>query len=409
LFEEIAMMRILFCNYEYPPLGGGGGVINALIAQEMAKHHEVTVLTSQGLGLPKESIENGVKVVRTPVFFRKQEAVANPFSMLAFIPMGIKTGYELIKANQFDVINTHFVLPTGPVGDSLASFAKIPNVLSLHGGDLYDPSKSLSPHRHQIFRTWIRWLLRRADVVVGQSRNTLENMRHFYTPEIGGCRIPLAIQRPPVSNAASRESYGIAEDEVLLVTVGRLVARKNVSQLILMMEKMRNERVRLLIMGSGPQEKLLKEEVAERQLEDKILFLGFVDEAEKFRILRMCDVYVSTSQHEGFGLVFLEGMACGLPVVCYDHGGQTDFLRDQESGYIIRLNNVELFKERCQLLVNDATLRKTIGEANKRRVEEFYIDKCALKYESIFKEAMAIYASKRSEKGIGTLQKHTVS
>ena len=44
-------MNILFCNYEYPPLGGGGGVVNALLAEELAKRHDVTVLTSQGLGL----------------------------------------------------------------------------------------------------------------------------------------------------------------------------------------------------------------------------------------------------------------------------------------------------------------------------------------------------------------------
>ena len=113
-------MRILFCNYEYPPLGGGGGVVNALLAQELAKHHEVTLLTSQGMGLPKEKIENGVRVLRVPVFFRKQQAVANPLSLLAFIPLGIKAGKSLLKTTQFDVINTHFALPSGPVGDFLS-------------------------------------------------------------------------------------------------------------------------------------------------------------------------------------------------------------------------------------------------------------------------------------------------
>jgi len=402
-------MRILFCNYEYPPLGGGGGVINALIAQELAKHHEVTVLTSQGLGLPRERIEDGVKVVRAPVFFRKQEAVANLHSMLAFIPMGIKTGHRLLKSNHYDVINTHFVLPTGPVGDALASMGKIPNVLSLHGGDLYDPSKSLSPHRHPLLRSWIRWLLRRADVVVGQSRNTLENMRRFYTPEIGGCRIPLAIQEPRVKEPASRERYGFDEDDILLVTVGRLVARKNITQLIEMVEAVANKRVRLLIMGSGPQEQLLREEARKRQLEDQIIFLGFVEEDEKFRILRMSDMYVSTSQHEGFGLVFLEAMACGLPVVCYDHGGQTDFLRDDETGYLVELNNLDLFKERCQLLIKNAPLRRQMGDKNKSRVEEFYIDRCALKYEGIFKEAMAIHAGTQSAgHRVWSMQKRTV-
>ncbi len=387
-------MRILFCNFEYPPLGGGGGVINALLAQELAKRHEVTVLTSQGLalpvkqldGLPSGRMENGVKVIRVPVYFRREEAVANLASMLMFLPMGIKAGVKLLKTQSYDVINTHFVLPTGPVGDTLARFAGIPNVLTLHGGDLYDPSKVTSPHRHPLLRTWVRRLLRRADVVVGQSSNTLQNMRRYYTPEIAGARIPLGIQRPK-REAASRHTYGLKQDDVLLVTVGRLVSRKAVHQLIAAVAGLKQERVRLLIIGAGPEERKLRDEAAKRELGSRILFMGQVDEAEKFRILHMCDLYVSTSQHEGFGLVFLEAMACGLPIVCYDHGGQTDFLQDGENGCVVPLNHVDLFRENCRALIEKDSLRKMIGETNQRAVEEYYIDRCAAKYEAIFAKA----------------------
>jgi glycosyltransferase involved in cell wall biosynthesis len=330
-----------------------------------------------------------VRVVRTPVFFRKQEAVANLFSMLAFLPMGVQTGKKLLRVGRYDVINTHFVLPTGPVGDALARFGDVPNVLSLHGGDLYDPSKWRSPHHHPYLRAWVRRLLRRADMVVGQSRNTLENMRRFYTPEIQGVQIPLGIRRPQ-AGAALRSHYGCQESDVLLVTVGRLVARKGLPQLITVMTDLRNAKVRLLIVGTGPQEQLLKEEVSKRQLTQQILFLGYVEEAEKFRILQMCDLYVSTSQHEGFGLVFLEAMACGLPIVCYDHGGQTDFLRDRETGYLIPLNATNLFKERCAALSGDPELRRAIGNHNKHLVEEYYIDNCATKYEQLFYETVKL-------------------
>ena len=350
-------------------MGGGGGVVNALLAQELAKRHDVTVLTSQALGLPSQGIEGGVRVVRTPVFFRKHQAVANLLSMLAFLPMGLQTGKKLFRAGQYDIINTHFALPTGPVGDALARFAKVPNVLSVLGGDLYDPSKWLSPHRHWVLRSWVRRLLRRADVVVGGSRNTLDNMRRFYTPELQGVQIPLGIRRPEAGSAV-RSDYGFQESDVLLVTVGRLIARKGLKQLIGMMAALMNPKIRLLIVGTGPQEQLLKEEVSTRRLTGKVLFLGHVAEAEKFSILRMCDVYVSTSQHEGFGLVFLEAMACGLPVICYAHGGQTDFLRDQETGYLLPLNDADLFAERCQQLVGSPELRKTMGVHNRQRVED---------------------------------------
>lgn len=390
-------MRILFCNYEYPPLGGGGGVINALLAEEMAKKHDVTVLTSRGLGLPHERIENGVKVIRAPVFFRRQEAVANLLSMFAFIPMGIRIGKKLIMNKGFDVINTHFVLPTGPVGNALSRFGRIPNVLSLHGGDLYDPSKLTSPHRYPLLRAWIRRLLRSADVVVGQSRNTLQNMQSFYTPEIQGVRIPLGIQRPKISQV-NRSRYGCREDDILLITVGRLVSRKAIPQLISMMDNLRKENVRLFILGSGPQERLLKEECRKKGLGDRILFQGHVEETEKFKILKMCDLYVSTSQHEGFGLVFLEAMACGLPIVCYNHGGQTDFLEDGLTGYLLPLNDLNGFEDRCRILIRDRHLRRRMGEENRKRVEGFYIDNCARRYETLFQEAVAI---NRKENAVG--------
>jgi glycosyltransferase involved in cell wall biosynthesis len=373
-------------------MGGGGGVVNALLAQELAKRHDVTVLTSQGLNLPPERVDGGVRVVRAPVFFRKQQAVANLFSMLAFLPMGVHTGKRLFKAGRYDIINTHFVLPTGPVGDALARFADVPNVLSLHGGDLYDPSKWLSPHQHVYLRSWVRRLLRRADVIVGQSRNTLENMRRFYSPELQGVQIPLGIRRPQ-AGAALRRHYGCQEADVLLVTVGRLVARKGLPQLITVMTALRNTKTRLLIVGTGPQEQLLKEEVRKQQLAQQILFLGYVKEAEKFCILQMCDLYVSTSQHEGFGLVFLEAMACGLPIVCYDHGGQTDFLRNRETGYLIPLNDTNLFKECCAALSSDPELRRAIGNHNKHLVEEYYIETCARKYEQLFYETVNLKIS----------------
>lgn len=382
-------MKILFVNYEYPPLGGGGGVMNAQIAQELAKRHDVTVLTSQGLGLPRTSVENEVKVERVPVFFRKGQATANLHSMLAFIPMAISAGKKLVLANSYDVINTHFVLPTGPVGNALSRFANIPNVLTVHGGDLYDPSKFTSPHRHLFLRIWIRYLLRSADVVVGQSNNTLENLRRYYTPEIQGVRIPLGIFRPK-GYSASRAQYGFAPEDILLVTVGRLIARKAVHQLIAMLSRLKNKHVHLLVVGSGPAEYSLREGAQASGLENQVHFMGYVEEEEKFRLLGISDIYVSTAQHEGFCLSFLEAMACKLPIVSYDNGGHMDYLKDEETGYIVPLNNLDLFTKRCALLIEQADLRHRLGLNNLNLVENYYIDSCASMYESEFNRAVSM-------------------
>jgi glycosyltransferase involved in cell wall biosynthesis len=386
-------MRILFCNFEYPPLGGGGGVINALLAEELARHHDVTVLTSRALGLPARSEERRVQVVRVPTCFRRQQAVANLPSMFAFMLTGYRWGRRLLAAETHDVINTHFALPTGPVGDALARHAGLPNVLSVHGGDIYDPSKLTSPHRHPALRLWIRRLAARADLVVGASRNTLDNLRRFYAPACRTALIPLAIARPP-RGAARRETYGFAADEVLLVTVGRLVRRKAVDQLVAMMRALPG-RARLVVVGSGPEERPLRAAAAAGGVADRVCFLGQVEETEKFRVLRMADVYVTTSQHEGFGLVFLEAMACGLPVVAYDHGGQTDFLRDGETGSLAALNDLDGFTERCARLIADADRRRTLGARNLRDAERFFIDACARRYVEAFAQVIQARAAQR--------------
>lgn len=378
-------MRILFCNYEYPPLGGGGGVTTSLLAQELAKRHEVTVLTSQAFGLPLEKSEGRVKVVRVPVFFRRKESVASLLSMATFIPRAIQRGRKLLKSNNYDLINTHFVLPSGPVGDALSRYGKVPNLLFLHGGDLYDPSKSTSPHRHLLLRAWIRMLLKRADVVAAHSRDVFECARRFYNPQIEGVQIPAMIKKPPIKKGC-REQYGCKADETLLVAVGRLVARKAVDQLILLMDSLGKERTRLIIIGTGPEEQSLKDEVSKRPLNNRILFLGHLPESEKLRILQMCDIYVSSSQHEGFGLVFLEAMAAGLPIICYDKGGHTDFLADNSTGFVVPLNDLKSFGQRCLRLIKDRALRVGMGQYNLRLVKEFFVENCAKRYEYHFEE-----------------------
>ena len=99
-------------------------------------------------------------------------------------------------------------------------------------------------------------------------------------------------------------------------------------------------------------------------------------------------VFVSTSQHEGFGLVFLEAMAQGLPIVCYDRGGQTDFLRTGETGFVVPLNDQARFKDALLALHADPDSRRQYGRGNLERVEQFFIDTCAARYEDIFTAAI---------------------
>jgi glycosyltransferase involved in cell wall biosynthesis len=393
-------MRILLCNYEYPPLGGGGGVVMAAIARELARCHSVTVLTSRAGSLPAESNDAGVRVVRVPVLFRTQLAVANLPSMAAYLPMGAWRGLQLARQSAFDVINTHFVVPTGPLGDWLARRLGVPNVLSVHGGDLFDPSKSSSPHRHAALRAAVAALLRRADTVIAQSRDTAAHVERLYGVRRPLELVPLGIERPPRFAAAdaaqTRAQLGVPTSACVLISIGRLVPRKAASQLLQMLARASRRDLYLVVVGDGPELPALRATATQLGVAERVRFLGQATEAQKHGALAAADLFVSTSQHEGFGLVFLEAMAHALPIICYDRGGQIDYLATPQTGRVVRLNDLEAFTTAVLALAAEPAERATIGAHNRERVKEFFIDRCALRYETLFESALRHHATPRA-------------
>jgi glycosyltransferase involved in cell wall biosynthesis len=382
-------MKILFCNYEYPPLGGGGGVVMAALARQLARRHEVTVLTSRAGGLLPDNLEGGVRVVRVPVFFRRELAVANFPSMFAYLPTGLARGLRLGGSGAFDIVNTHFVVPTGPLGHALAKWYRVPNVLSIHGGDLFDPSKRSSPHLHAPLRLAVRSMLRKADAVVGQSRDTVRHVTDLYGVRRDIGLIPLGIERPMSIASASRAAFGVPENAFALVTIGRLVARKATAQLVDAIANSAIPNAHLLIVGDGPDREAIERRASERGVADRVHVLGQTTEEDKYAALACADAFISTSQHEGFGLVFLEAMAFGLPVLCYDRGGQTDFLKSNETGFVVRLNNEAEFVRALRQLHDDREARVRFGKHNLQLVENYFIDSCARKYEQVFEDSIA--------------------
>jgi glycosyltransferase involved in cell wall biosynthesis len=371
------------CNFEYPPLGGGGGIAMAMLAKSLATRHDITVLTSGTDGATRTTEEDGVRVVRVPVLGRRRSSNASLVSLAAYLPAAAYRGAGLLRSEKYDVVNSHFVLPTGVVGALLARRARVPHVISVHGGDLYDPSKWLSPHAHATLRHAVRRLLRGSRLVIGQSTNTLENLSRFYPTTTPAIRIPLGIPDRPVPRP-DRKRWGIGDDALLLVTVCRLVKRKGLEQLIQLMQRIEDLDCHLLVVGNGPQESALRELSQRLGVAERVKFVGWVSDEDKFCALASADAFVSTSQHEGFGLMYLEAMCCAIPVVTYDNGGQTDFLRDGETGGLVPVNDLAAFETSLRKLLADPERRRRIGEANRHKFEGLTIEQCALRYEDAF-------------------------
>lgn len=377
--------KILIVNYEFPPLGGGGGVATYDLAVEWAKHAQVDVLTSSFKDIPKYEEVDGVNVYRVKVLFRKSRDAASFISMASYLFFGFFKGMSLIRKNRYDVMNTHFAVPTGPLGNILSKMFKIPNVLSIHGGDIYDPSKKMSPHKSPFFRRVVKRMLNKSDCIVAQSSNTQQNAIDYYSPNKEVKIIPLAYH-PPVIPDLTRKDLGISEDEFVITTVGRVVKRKDLPTAINALAKIKNKKIKLYIMGDGPERQVLQELASDLNISDRISFLGFVDDEQKYAYLNNSDLFMMTSLHEGFGIVFMEAMYCGLPIVSTNHGGQVDFLFEENNALLLDVGDVDKCAASVERLYSDKKLYSKLQKNNRKDVEKFYAEQVADRYMKIFND-----------------------
>jgi glycosyltransferase involved in cell wall biosynthesis len=390
-------MRILIINYEYPPIGGGGGFVTRDICENIvSRGHVVTVVTSHFKGLPEHEVVNGVNIIRVPVFLRRKIEVAGIASMLSFFPVSVFKAMEHVKESEYDILNTHFAIPSGPAGYVLSKAFNLPNVLSIHGGDIFDPSKTLSPHKVPILKQTVRIMLNTADCIVAQSNDTKKNAYAYYNIKRPIDIIPLGIKKPDFTKK-SRADFNFGDDEIIFCTIGRLVKRKNINDTLAILAELKNRvKFKFLIIGDGPERENLNELANQYSLGSNILMAGNVSDDQKFQLLSVSDIFLSTAVHEGFGLVFLEAMEAGIPIVCYNRGGQNDFLEDGRTGFLVDLGNKNKFKEGVLALINDDGIRSSMGAYNKKIIQNFYIDVCAEKYISLFNKVIFDHsASKR--------------
>lgn len=377
--------RILIVNYEFPPLGGGGGVAAFDLAREWAKHAQVDVLTSSFKDLPREEKVDGINVHRVRVLFRRSRDAASFISMMSYLVFGFFKGISLARKNRYTAINTHFAVPSGPLGYIIGRLFSIPNVLSLHGGDIYDPSKKSSPHKSFFFRIAIRFILNHATRVVAQSSNTRGNAITYYKPkkEIGIIPLPF---HPPVIPKTKRSELSFDKNDFVIVTCGRAVKRKAYDVLIHALFEIKNPRVKLAILGDGPEKKNLEDLANYLGLHDRVRFMGFVSEEEKFAFMNVSDLFALTSLHEGFGIVFMEAMFCGKPIVCTNHGGQTDFLFHEQNALLLDVGDIKSCAAYISRFMSDKKLYARCAAENKRKIRDFYADRIAADYMKIFNE-----------------------
>lgn len=258
-------------------------------------------------------------------------AITNPESdkvsvLTKYLLWFLKTVFYLIsKGSKYDVVHAHYVFPSGYLGLLFKKLFKTRLIVTAHGGDIEKMAKK-SP---RLFRM-TRLVLHGADHIIAVGEDLYEQiMKDFSIPPEKLSIINMGVNRQvfhPISKREARVKCGIDREEQVLLFVGNLIEQKGLLELIQAFEiaVQNNADVQLYLIGAEKQplfKKQLEEEINKRQLEGTVHFLGTKEQADIALWMSAADCLVLPAHMEGFGLVALEAMSCGTPVIGTNVGG----------------------------------------------------------------------------------------
>ncbi len=224
-----------------------------------------------------------------------------------------------------------------------------------------------------IFRYFDRKFAKLADKIIVFNNFMKEWLENIYQKPIISVG-PLGTEIPLFSDSVNlREKFGFSKNDKIILTVNRLHPRKRIDLLIevmlIVLAKIPN--VKAIIVGSGPEEKNLRNLVKTLGLNNSIIFTGFVPQAEISSYYEICDLYVHLAKQEPFGLTVIETQAFGKPVITVAEGGPKETVLDGVTGFLIDADANTLASRIIQLL-QDGNLRIQFGEKARKYIKENY-------------------------------------
>ncbi|KAB2952724.1 glycosyltransferase family 4 protein [Heliorestis acidaminivorans] len=371
-------MRILMLSWEYPPkiVGGLAPHVHGLAGELVQLGHEVHVITQGGDGLPEEDNDRGVIVHRIQS--------SNLWS-LDFIGYIHHLNFNFVekaldvqqKVGSFDVIHCHDWLAAFSARSLKHSWGK-PLVATIHATE-WGRHNGLHNDLHRYISQIEWWLCYEAKRIVVCSQHMYGELERIF--QIPGDKIEVIpngvhlqdFQADKVGPDFQRSQFA-ADHERILFYVGRLVWEKGIQVLIQALPELliHHRNLKVVIAGTGTQMNYLRHLAYRLGVGDKVLLTGYIEESTKVGLMRNADVAVFPSYYEPFGIVALEAMAAGTPVVASDTGGLSEIINHGHNGLKAYVNQPSSLTQQINRLLSDPGLVDYLVHNAMQDVQEVY-------------------------------------
>ncbi len=305
------------------------------------------------------------------------------FDLFSAMPAILK----IVKRKQTQLLHASFILPFGLVGIFLKKLVKRPLIVTVHGpADFYEVPRILNPI--------LRFVLHRADAViaVGPKLKTdlLKRLGNFPIDII--CNgVPIDSFQAP-KNTKRLTKFGLKPDDFVILTAGRLVRRKNLDRLIqaipMITEKISS--CKFVLLGSGVEERNLKDLAHKLHVKSKIVMPGWVSEELKVQFFRRANIFIQLSQTEGLSLALLESKAAGLPAIIFGSGKGQNPVVHNETGLLINTPfSVDKIVNAIEYLWRKPKILQEMGrKARVEAMKSYSLERMVNEYISIYQDVL---------------------
>jgi N-acetyl-alpha-D-glucosaminyl L-malate synthase BshA len=355
------------------PTEGGSGVVATELGKDLARRGHMVHFITSSLPVRLRTFEKNicfheVRPENYPVFHYP------PYSLSLAAKMA-----EVAVNHDLDVIHAHYAMPhaaSAYLAKQMLRDRGIKTVTTLHGTDITLVGQAPS------FYAVTQFSIQESDCVTSVSRWLKDETVRIFNPmrniRVISNFVDTQAFRP--RDLSDHRHQFASRDEKILLHISNFRPVKNVTTLVEVFERVRKERAaRLLLVGDGPERVTVESMVRERSLGDAVTFLGNQEYVED--LLPHADVFLLPSLHESFGLVALEAMAVGVPVVVTNVGGPNEVVVEGECGFLRGPRDVPGMVEAVLRILTEPGLGSAMGEAGIARVREhFTLDRVVPQY-----------------------------